>query len=370
MSKATVRYDWGSRIDRAKELMKENEIDALYVGAGANQFYFTGFSAYEGGWPIWLSAYVLPLEGEPAFILSEMHRDIMKHAETSIPVDAVTTYRDGEDSPQLLKSILEERDLEHATIGLEDDAWFGDSQLLNDVVPDAELVSAQEILDYLRMRKDETEIENIRKANEIAAEAHAASVEAIEEGRPQYEVAQDVNSAMLEAGSQTMGLGGVFRELTDRPFQQGDIVDVDMGPQFNHYATDCARNVFVGDPAEEDRRAYEVCSECIYATMDIVEPGITAHEVHTFAEEYMADAGYDQPWKIGHGIGLMSGHEAPQVQENNHQELEEGMVIVIDPGIFVSGHDLDVPIHIEDPVLVTEDGCENLLDYTHDIVTV
>jgi Xaa-Pro aminopeptidase len=97
---------------------------------------------------------------------------------------------------------------------------------------------------------------------------------------------------------------------------------------------------------------------------------VTAHEVHTFAEEYMADEGYDQPWKIGHGIGLVSGHEALQVQENNDLKLEPGMVIVIDPGIFAEGFDMDVPIHIEDPVLVTEDGCENLFDYTHDFITV
>jgi len=357
-------------MDRARNLMKEKDIDALYVGAGANQFYFTGFSAYEGGWPIWLSSFILPLEGDPKFILSEMHRDIMEHAETAITVDSVTTYRDGEDSAALLESTLDDLGLTNGTIGLEDDAWFGDSRLISKVAPESELVSAQEIFDYLRMIKDNKEIEHIRRANEIAAEAHAASAEAIEVGRAQYEVAQEITNAMLEAGSQTMGLGGVFRELTDRPFKQGDIVDVDMGPQFNHYATDCARNVFVGDPSKADRRAYEVCSDCIHATMDIVEPGVTAHEVHTFAEEFMSDAGYNQPWKIGHGIGLMSGHEAPQVQENNQLKLEEGMVIVIDPGIFVDGHDLDIPIHIEDPVLVTENGCENLFDYTHDIITV
>ncbi len=370
MSKSAVRYDWQSRIERARNLMKEDGIDALYVSAGANQFYFTGFSALEGGWPIWLSSYILPVEGEPAFILSEMHRDIMKHAETSMPVDAVTEYRDGEDPSSKLKSILEDRGVENGTIGLESDTWFDDSRMLTDVAPNAELVSARRIFDRLRIIKDEREIENIRRANEIAAKTFEAAAEAVEVGRPQYEVAQETTNAMLEAGSETMGLIGVFSELTDRPFKEGDIVDVDMLPQYNQYVTDCARNVFVGEPSPEDRRAYEVCSECIYATMDMVEPGVTAHEVHTFAEEYMNDEGFEQHWKIGHGIGLMRGHEAPMVQEGDKTVLEPGMVFVIDPGFFVDGHDLDVPIHVEDPVLVTEGGCENLLDYTHDVITV
>nr|WP_255473538.1 Xaa-Pro peptidase family protein [Halogeometricum sp. CBA1124] len=357
-------------MDRARTLMKENDIDALYVDAGANQYYFTGYSAYEGGWPVWLSAFVLPLEGEPGFILSEMHRDIMEHAETAISADAVTTYRDGDDPEPLLRELFEDRGIENGTIGIADDAWFGDGELIRNVVPKTDVVSAQHIFERLRMVKDDTEIEHIRRANEIAAEAHAAAAECIEEGRAEYEAAMDITEAMLAAGSDNMGLGGVFRDLRQRTFEEGDIVDVDMGPQYEHYATDCARNVFVGEPDPEHRRAYEVCSECLNATMDMVEPGVTAHEVHTFAEEYMNDEGYDQPWKIGHGIGLMGGHEAPQVQQGDETVLEPGMVFVIDPGIFVEGQGQDTPIHIEDPVVVTKDGCENLHPYTHDVITV
>lgn len=370
MSKSKVSYDWKSRIDRARNLMKERDIDALYVSAGPNQFYFTGFSALEGGWPIWLSAYILPLEGEPAFVLTEMHKDIMKHAETSMPVEDVTVYNDGEDPSPLLEEIFEDRGLEDGTIGVESDVWFDEGELLRDIAPDSELVSAGDLLDELRIIKDEQEIENLRKANEIAAETFAAAAEVIEPGRQHYEVAQEITNAMLDAGSETMGLIGSFTDLHDREFEEGDVVDIDMLPQYNQYVTDCARNIFVGEPKDEHRRAYEVCSECLHATIDMVEPGVTAHEVHTFAEEYMAEEGYDQPWKIGHGVGLMEGHEAPMVQEGDETVLEPGMVFVIDPGFFIDDQAYDVPIHIEDPVLVTEDGCENLLDYTHDIVTV
>ena len=368
MSKAATSYDWEHRVERARELMAERDLDGLYVAAGDNQFYFSGFSAYEGGWPIWLSALIIPPEGEPTFILTDMHRDILTHSKSW--VDDVRTYRDGEDPTDLLADVLAEHSIADGRLGVEADMWYGDSTLIERAAPDAELVESQALFDRLRMVKDEMEIENIRRATEITAKAFEAATEAIWEGRPEYEAAMDINQAMLEAGSEKMGLGGVFRDLRQREFQEGDIVDVDMGARFNHYATDCARNVFVGEPSDEDRKIYELCGECFHATLDMIEPGITATEVHEFAEEYMNDAGYDQPWKIGHGVGLMGGHEAPMVQEGDQTVLEPGMIFVVDPGTFVEGHDQDTPIHVESPVLVTEDGAEDLLPFTYDVITV
>lgn len=370
MSKSTVRYDWENRIESARDLMDEQGLDALYVTAGANQFYLTGFSALEGGWPIWISAYILPREGEPAFVLSEMHRDIMKHAETSMHHEDVTVYSDGENPRPILANILEDRGIGDGTIGVESDTWFEEGELLRDVVPGGDIVSAGDLFDRLRRIKDDREVANLRKANEIAAKTFASAADTIEAGRQQYEVAQEITHAMLEAGSETMGLIGSFSEPTDRTFEEGDVVDVDMLPQYNQYVTDCARTVFVGEPSDEHRRAYEVCVDCLQATMGMVQPGVTAHEVHTFAEEYMNREGYEQPWKIGHGVGLMEGHEAPLVQEGEETVLEPGMVITIDPGFFVEDQAQDVPIHVEDPVLVTADGCESLLDYTYNLISV
>jgi len=368
MSKAQVRYDWEHRVRRARELMQDRDVDGLYVSAGANQFYFTGFSAYEGGWPVWLSAFVLPLDGEPTFILTDMHRDILDHAETW--VDDVRTYMDGEDPTPILAEVLEEKGLADGTIGVEADMWYGDSEIIDAAAPDATITEVQGLFDRLRMVKDEAEIENIRTATEITAGAFEAATEAIREGRPEYEAAQEINQAMLEGGSEKMGLGGDFRDLRRREFEDGDIVDVDMGARYNHYATDCARNVFVGEPSDEHRRIYEVCGDCFHATLDMIEPGVTASEVHEFAQQYMNDAGYDQPWKIGHGVGLMAGHEAPMVQDGDETVLEPGMIFVVDPGTFVDGQEQDKPIHVESPVLVTETGAEDLLPFTYEVITV
>ena len=71
------RYDFSGRLERARQKMNEHGFDALYVNAGPNMHYFAGWSAYMGGWPIWLSALVIPVDGEPLFFLSEMHRDIL-----------------------------------------------------------------------------------------------------------------------------------------------------------------------------------------------------------------------------------------------------------------------------------------------------
>ena len=370
MPRATVEYDWERRIERVREQMLADGFDGLYVPAGPNQFYLTGYSGYDGGWPIWLNAFILPAEGDPRFILTEMDEDIFQHATTWIDDDLVVTYMDGEDPTALLSEIFTELELTNGRIGLQDETWFGDTRLIRDAAPGVTLESAQHIFDRVRAVKDEREIENIRRATEMAGDVFERLTEAVWEGRPVTEAAEEIGGAMLGAGSERVGGLGESFDNPDGHFEDGEIVNLDIGPQHKYYTTDCGRVFFVGspDPAHED--LYRLMNECFEATLEIVEPGVTCHEVHTFAESYLAERGHDLPWKIGHGIGLMGGHEAPLVQANNHTELEPGMVIVIDPGTHIDGFDRDVPIHVESPVVVTEDGAENLSPFTHDVITL
>jgi Xaa-Pro aminopeptidase len=363
-------YDFPGRIARARKAMQERGLDALYANAGPNMHYFAGWSAYPGGWPIWLSALIVPLEGEPTFIISVMHADILAYSGSWLKDGDIRTHMDGDDITGELGSILREKGLANGRLGVEDTMWFGDFELLTQAAPKIQVERAGDVFDGLRQVKDAGEIQAIRKANEITAKAHARSAEVIREGVAEYEAAMEVMKAMLENGSESMGIGGAFRKLLPRKFVKGDVVDIDMGARWDGYGTDIARNIFVGQPDKETERAYRVTQECFQRTFEMVKPGIEAQEVHRFAWNYMKDRGYDQLWKIGHGVGLNHGHEAPMVQEGNTLILEPGVVFCIDPGCFLTGHFRDTPIHIEDVCVVTETGCENLMDYTHEMIVV
>ena len=371
MSYSAVKYDWEARYQRAKTLMEERSLDALYLTAGPNQYYFSGFSGYDGGWPIWLTALIVPHEGDPEFVMTDMHADIFEYAHSPIGTEQVHLYSDGEDPSPILEEIFDRHDLTDGRIGVEQDQWFGDTELLRSVTTDAEIVNAQAVFDRLRMIKDDKEVENIRKATEIATQAFEAAVEETEVGKAEYEVAHEMSKAMLDAGAETMGqIGGMFRELRDREFEPGDILRVDNGPQYQKYSTDTGRNFFLEEVEPEHEEVYRVVADCFEVTFEAIEPGVTCHEVHMIAEEYLNERDYDLPWKIGHGVGLMGGHQAPLVQAGNDTELEPGMVFVIDPGTHVPWEGRDMPITIEDPILVTEDGAENLGTFTHDPIII
>lgn len=350
--------------------MREMGLDGLYVNAGPNMKYLAGWSAYSGGWPIWLSALIVPVEGEPTFIISKMHADILRCSNSWLKDGDIRTYLDGEEPIGDLQAVLREKGLIGGRLGVEDTMWYGDYDLLTHADPTIKVERAGPLFDRLRRVKDAAEIEALRKANEITVQGYRRSAEVIREGVRESEAAIEIAKAMLEAGSETMAVGGTFRNLLPRRFEKGDVVDVDMGARWDGYQTDTARNVFVGRPSKEIERAYQVTLEAFNRTVEMVKPGIEAQELDRFAVGFMKKHGYDQVWKIGHGVGLAPSHEAPLLEAGETLVLEPGMVFVIDPGCFVSGFFRDTPIHIEDCVVVTETGCENLTDYTREMVIV
>ena len=369
MSNDQATYDYVGGLRRARELMKSHDLDGLYLVAGPNMVYFTGFTAYEGGWPVWLSAFILPAEGEPALIISDMHNAIYQ-AKGGSWVKDVRTYMDGHNPTELLGGVLRERGLVGGRIRVQDNMWFGDSELIRAAAPGIQVTSGEAVLARLRMIKDAHEIENLRRANQFCAVGFTQAHESIRAGRTEYEVALEIGSAMVAAGSETMGVGGHFRSWSKRRFQSGDVVDVDLAGKYRGYSSDTARMVFIDQPSPEVERMYRVTVEAFAATMEIIKPGVPAEEVHRTCANFMTRHGYAQVWKVGHGVGLGPVHEAPLVEEGNQTLLEPGMIFTVDPGCFIQGGFKDLPVHIEDDILVTETGAESLTPYTLELVIV
>ncbi len=354
------------RLERARALAAKSGLAGLYVTAGPSFRWLTGEVAHPGGWPLWLSALLLPVEGEPALIVSEMHARIFDLERSS--VQAVYTYVDGQDPTAALRASFAASGLEGEEIGVEDSLWFADADLLASTVPRVRLRRASPVFDRLRAVKDAGEIEHLR----LAAAAHDAGYRrALEVLRPGVTVAEagsEIVRAMLEAGAEGLEIAGSFHELTSRRFEPGEIVDVDLFPgSHGGYRADTARNVFLGEPSPEARRLYEATLHAYDAAVAAVRPGISAESIHVACAAAMHEAGYEQVWKVGHGVGLGEAHEPPLLQLGNTDAIEEGMVFTIDPGAFIAR---DTPIHVEDTVVVTAAGCEALNTFTRELQVV
>lgn len=353
------------RYDRARTLAAEAALDGLYITAGANFAWLTGEDAHPGGWPLWASVVIVPVDGEPAMVISKMHADIFDLDRS--PIRNVFTYTDGEDPASALRAGIAAAGLDRGSpvLGADDALWFGDVDLLATVAPAVTLRRDARVFDRLRAVKDEQEIDHLRRASAAHDAGYAEAMRVLRPGVTVSEAGAKIVAAMLAAGSGELSISGTFHHLGDRRFAAGEIVDVDLFPgSSGGYRADSARNVFLGEPDAETQRLYAATVAAWEASMAAVRPGVPAEEIHRACAAVMEEAGYDQVWKVGHGVGLAPIHEPPLLQLGNGEPLEAGMVFTIDPGAFIAR---DTPIHIEDTVVVTADGVESLTRFPREI---
>ena len=354
-------YGW--RLDRARSLASEASLDGLYITAGANFRWLTGEQAHPGGWPLWLSAILVPVNGTATILFSKMHGEIFDVER--LPIRDQFSYMDGESPMPALRAAAAVSGLTAGRVGADAALWFGDVDLLAAALPNVKLVGAHDVFDRLRAVKDESEIESLRIAAHTHDVGYVAAREILRPGISVAEAGYEIVRAMVKAGSGELAIVGSFAELTDRTFAEGDVVDVDLWPGSHHgYHADSARNFFLGEPTSEARRLYEATNRAYDAALAAVRPGVTAESIHMACTEVMSEAGFDQVWKVGHGVGLAPIHEPPLLQMGNLELMEPGMVVTIDPGAFLAR---GTPIHIEDTVVVTKSGCESLNLFTREI---
>ncbi|UHQ95306.1 M24 family metallopeptidase [Haloterrigena alkaliphila] len=269
------------------------------------------------------------------------------------------------------------------TILVDDRMWATFTQDLRACAPGATFDLASRVLEDLRLRKDDVELEALRRAGAIAdrvsREIRSRADDLV--GTTEAELAGEIERLLAEYG----GVEPAFETIVasgpngarphhhsgDREIERGDpivldfgaFVDADLEGGTGRYPGDQTRTIVVGEPAAKyDRyeRVHEVVREAQQAAVDAVEPGVTAGEVDRAARTVIEDAGYGDAFvhRTGHGVGL-EVHEPPYIVAGNERELERGMVFSVEPGVYLEG---GFGVRIEDLVVVTEDGAERLND--------
>lgn len=225
-----------------------------------------------------------------------------------------------------------------------------------------------ELINSQRIIKSDDEIEYIKKAQKITEDAYYHILPFIKEGVSERELALELEFFMRRNGASAAAfdLIVVSGENSskphgvpgDRKIQSGDFITMDTGAVVNGWHSDMTRTVAFGDVSDEQKKIYNIVLQAQLAACSAVKAGISCAEVDAAARDVIRDAGYGECFghSTGHGVGLEI-HEMPSVSPSNVTVLREGMIITVEPGIYLPGK---FGVRIEDMTKVCKNGCRNL----------
>jgi Xaa-Pro aminopeptidase len=362
-------------MDRVSEFFKQENILAALFTNPATITWLTGYAA-----PIQTGP--SPFEGGPALgwwhdgkvrlVMSDMEAGNARALGLEVRDYLAYTIEEPiagfQNQAQALWGVLSEYSALRGGVGVEYNHLPAPQiDLLRQALPNVDFKPLDGRLEGMRAIKNEQEIEKIKAALKLCDFAQEETALLARAGRQEIEIWGALKGLMeiraggrlpvladFIAGVRTADIGGLPGNYS---LQEGDPVIADIVPRLNGYWGDNAGTYFVGEPAAELRKAYEVVKTTLQKGLEAVKPGVKACDLDAQMREAIQQAGYPvYPHHSGHGIGT-SYHEEPRIVPYNPLKLESGMVVALEPGIYLPGVG---GVRLEDVALVTADGCEVL----------
>ncbi len=342
--------------DRRRDIaadIADRKMDALGVSALVNVRYLSGFTGS--------NAALVVEPGREAVLFTDPRYQIQATQETTCRVRVVRG--------PLMEAVSRHVARFHR-IGFENTRIsFESHRLLDKNLPlGASLVPASALIEQRRMVKSGAEIGLIRRSMLIASRAFAAAVRKVRPGVTEADLAAEIDHLMRRYGAEkpafeTIVASGARAALPHAspghiPLKPNRLLLIDMGACREGYASDMTRTLFLGRPTARVKRMYQSVLEAQLAAIAAVRDGVAAGDVDRAARRRLRADGLDKAFvhSTGHGLGLEI-HEAPRLGRREKTLLRAGMVVTIEPGVYLEGFG---GIRIEDTVAVTAAGCEIL----------
>ena len=354
------------RVERARELMRANKIDAILMIGGTSLIYFANLRWWNSER---LGALVLPVKGRAYFVAPAFERDRLEEQVAAGPLaDSadVLTWQEDEDPYKLVASGLADRGIRSGTLGIEERTTFVFSNGVAKAAPALKVVSATPVTAGCRMHKSEHELQLMKLANQATWQVYRAVYHALQPGMTQRDC-----SALIAGAYQRVGFRGdasvMVGESTANPhgslapqvIEEGTPIMIDDGCDVEGYKSDITRTFVLGKAGDEQKRVFEIVRRAQKAALAAAKPGVPAESVDAAARKVIVDAGFEPGFKyfthrLGHGIG-MDGHEWPYLVPGNKMPLDRDMTFSDEPGIYQPGK---FGVRIEDDMHITENGAE------------
>jgi Xaa-Pro aminopeptidase len=353
-----------SSLSAIQNSLKRRKLDGLLITQPENRRYLSGYTATDSSISETSGVLLIPVKGTP-FLLTDSRFEL--HAKEEAEGFEVVLYPKG--MLALLKNLLPK--LKIKRLGFESHYMLHSSaEKMSSALgkKNVELVPLTELVEKMRLRKQSEEIEKIQKSVLLNEEVFQEVFKGLKPGMTEVEVALQIENTMRLKGAErpsfdTIVAGGPNGALphavpSNRPLQKGEPVVIDMGLILDGYCSDMTRTVVLGTPDSKTKKLFRLVRKAQKAGMAAIKAGVIAKDVDRAARQVIEKAGYGD--KFGHGLGHGVGiavHEPPSLSKRSRKKLKEGMVVTVEPGVYLPGWG---GIRLENMVEVRADGCRNL----------
>jgi Xaa-Pro aminopeptidase len=350
----TDRYQ--ARRDKLRQAVKKAEAEALLVTDFTNVTYLTGFTGDDSYLLVRQDGELILSDGRYTTQLEEECPHLDKHIR-----------KQGETMTKAVAKAVKAAKI--GRLAVEGDSM---SLALRDAIagelPKLQFVSTSGLVERLRRTKDKEEIAEMRQAIWYAERAFAVLRATLRPEKTEKQLADELDQQMRLFGAKGASFPAIVAagpraalphaQATDAPIGSADFVLIDWGADGGLYKSDLTRVLVTGRISPKLERLYRVVLKAQLKAIAAIRPDRPAHEVDRVAREVIAEAGFGRYFNhgLGHGLGLQV-HEAPRLGANSRVLLKPGMVVTVEPGIYLPGWG---GVRIEDDVLVTRTGHEVL----------
>lgn len=350
------------RVENVRKKFQQHGIDALLITSPTNRRYISGFTGSTG--------YVLISEDRAAFITD------FRYVEQA--ADQCKGYEIIDNKRSMLTALKETvQQFGVKSIGFEQDyVTYSEFERIKQEINGVNWVPTSNIIEQLRLIKDEEELAKIQKAIDIADEAFSHILGYIRPGVTEEEVALELEFKMRKLGASGVSFDIIVASgergalphgrASNKLIRAGELVTLDFGCVYDGYVSDITRTVAVGEISDQLREIYNICLEAQLNGVNNIKAGMTGKEADALCRDIIERAGYGPAFghSTGHGIGL-DVHEGPSASVVSDIILQPGMLLTVEPGIYLSGIG---GVRIEDDILITETGNQILSKSTKELL--
>jgi Xaa-Pro dipeptidase len=353
-----------ARLEKARRLMAETGVGAIYFEGGSSLFYFTGVRWGSSERPF---VAVIPAKGELAWVCPAFEearaRELIRFGTD------VRTWQEDASPYRLIAQILKDRGVATGRVGVEERLRFFVLNGVKKEAPALDYVDATPITAGCRMIKSPAEIALMQRASDMTIAAYKAGLATLREGMTQDDLRNNIYAAYRAIGAQGADVAVSFGKYTAFPhgsitpqkLREGDVVQIDDGCNVEGYQSDITRTTVFGKPTQRQIDIWNLEKRAQAAAFAAAKPGVACEAVDAAARKVITDAGFGPDYKVpglphrtGHGIGL-DGHEWTNFVRGNKTPLQPGMCFSDKPMIAIYG---EFGIRLEDCLHITETGAK------------